>query len=340
MVDVIKLQNKIIENPDYIHQILEELGHTYIRDKGNYFVCRNIDGDNDTAVSILKDTLHYENFSHGSSGSIITLVEEELGLNFKDALKWIAKTLGLSDVKSVNKKIILPFGGFYKQISSNDSENIEIPVYGEEILPPADCLSYMWLVKDHVDLVTQERFGIRVDLDSNRIVIPVRNTVGGLVGAKARANDSNVPLDRRWSMYKPYRKSMVLYGFNENYNDIIFKSTVVVVEAEKSVLQAISFGFNLCTGIGGHNISETQANYIKGFFADRIILAFDSGLREEEIRFEAEKLAKGNRLYKPKIGYIYDREGSVLRPKYKESPTDRGLEVFKILMRKPFLHWL
>ena len=45
----------------------------------------------------------------------------------------------------------------------------------------------MWF-EDGVDYLTQERFGIRIDFDSNRIVIPVRDYNNQLVGAKGRYN--------------------------------------------------------------------------------------------------------------------------------------------------------
>lgn len=311
--------NMIKDSPELIEVILEALGHDDVRDRGRYYQCSNLDGDNHTAISILKENLLYNNYTRNRKGNIFALVMDDLDVSFGPALRFVAKAINF-DEKA--KRIHYPFSGFYRSmIHSDDNPEENMIVYDEDILPPPDALSEMWF-KDGVDYLTQEKFGIRLDLNSNRIIIPEYNINGDLVGAKGRFNGVCDPSDR-WSMYKPYAKSLVLYGWHQNYSYIMKKQMVFIVEAEKSVCQAASWGFNLMLAVGGHDISRTQAKYIQSLGVD-VIIAFDAGLDEEDIVDQARKAVLCSRFWTNRVGYI-DMDGLP----DKVSPTDMGYNKFR-----------
>ena len=57
-MDAQKLLTAIENNAeDNIVVILELLGHDDVRDRGKYIQCSNLDGDNRTAISVLKEGL-------------------------------------------------------------------------------------------------------------------------------------------------------------------------------------------------------------------------------------------------------------------------------------------
>ena len=315
-MDASKLLDKLEENAeDNIITVLSALGHEDIRDRGKYIQCSNIDGDNRSAISILKEGLLYQNFTRGRKGNIITLVMDERDCNFPEALEWLAKTIGYKEVP-----IHYPFGGFYRTLYQSKNYESDLPTYPESALPPPDALPQMWF-NDGVDYLTQERFGIRIDFDSNRIVIPARNYNGELVGAKGRYN-GDCPMDERWSMYIPYAKSQVLYGWKENHEKIVKKQRVYIVEAEKSVCQAASWDFNLMLAVGGHDISEVQARRIKSLGVD-VVIAFDQGIARDVLLEQCDKVRIDNQFFRNRVGYI-DMSGMP----NKVSPTDMGMEKF------------
>lgn len=328
MIDVTRLTNEIISNPDHIIKILEDLGHTNCRDRGKYIQCSNLDGDNKGAISVLKDKLLYQNFTRGRKGNIFSLVMDEKNVGFREAIEFVIKSIGYSGA-SISVKY--PFHGFYHSIChSGKSSNEDIKTYPLSVLPRADCLSEMWF-KDGVDYLTQERFGIRLDLDTNCIVIPEYNFNGELVGAKARYNGDCDPSER-WSMYLPFAKSLILYGWTQNYNDIVQNQLVYIVEAEKSVCQAASWGTNLMLAIGGHDISQTQASRIKSLGVD-VVIGFDEGISEKEIIEQAQKVVINSDIFKNRVGYI-PMNGMPT----KASPTDMGHDTF--LKLKESIKWL
>ena len=323
-MDAAELLNELQSNPDNVIKVLEKIGHTDIKDKGNYWQMSNINGDNPTALCILKENLIFSNFSHGKKGSFFSLVMDERCCNFHEALQFIAKCIGYSKKETI--KIKKPFHGFYDElIRAETTPELSLKKYKESDLPDAHSLSKMWL-DDGVDLLTQEKFGIRIDHSSNRIIIPEYDFCGNLVGAKARYN-GECPFDERWSMYIPYSKSCVIYGYHQNYNSIQKKQLAIVLEAEKSVLQLVSMNYNIGLAIGGHDISNVQAKYLKRLGVD-IIIGFDAGISKDECIEQAKKIMVDNRIWSNRIGYIDMSEYSD-----KSSPTDLGLNVFQYLIR-------
>ncbi len=325
MVNYIDLQNHLIENPDKIVVVLESLGFDHIIDRNKYYQFPNKDGDNQTACSILKSTLQYNNYTRGKKGNLFTLVKEEKNLDFKECLEYISSKI---KYKTANYSINYPFNHFYKNFLKQQLEpELYLKHYPETILPPSDSLSKKWL-DDGVDLLTQERFGIRYDHETDKILIPERDYSGSIVGVKERNNDPNCKDSERWGMYIPWSKSQTVYGWYENYKDIQRKKKCFVFESEKSVCQLSSYGINLGLAIGGHNFSPTQSRYIKGLLCNEIIVAFDEGICREEIEHEARKLVVNNLIYHNKVGYIFDDSKSILLPGSKNSPSDIGLNNF------------
>ena len=325
-----ELLNELQSNPDNVIKVLEKIGHNDIKDKGSYLQMSNIDGDNPTALCILKENLIYSNFSHGKKGSFFSLVMDERRCNFNEALQFIAKCIGYSKKESI--KIHKPFHGFYDELLRTEkAPELTLRKYTENDLPDAGSLSKLWL-DDGVDLLTQEKFGIRIDHSSNRIIIPEHDFYGNLVGAKGRFN-GNCNLDERWSMYIPYSKSYIIYGYFQNYDSIQRKQKAIVFEAEKSVLQAVSMNCNIGLALGGHDISNVQSKYLKRLGVD-IIIGFDAGISNEECVEQAQKVMIDNRIWRNKVGYIdmSDVPG-------KNSPTDMGLDIFRGLIKHKII-WL
>lgn len=328
-MDAAELLNELQSNPDNIIKVLEKIGHHDIKDKGYYWQMSNIDGDNPTALCVKKEELIYSNFSHNRKGSFFSLVMDELKLSFPEAIKYIAKCIGF---KGTNLHIHKPFHGFYDDIIKAETyPELSLRRYSESDLPPNDSLSKMWL-DDGVDFLTQEAFGIRVDHGSNRIIIPEQDYYGNLIGAKARYN-GQCEFDNRWSMYIPYSKSLVIYGYSQHYSHIQKKQKAIILEAEKSVLQAESMNCHLGLAIGGHDISSTQALYIKRLGVD-VIIGFDAGVGVDCCVEQAQKVKVNNRLWNNRVGYI-----DMSDVPDKNSPTDQGLKEFSRLLTQKIV-WI
>lgn len=329
-MDAIALRDKIVGNKNYIFQIIDSLGYKQIKESQKYFSFPRLDGDNLSANTLYIDSLRWQCYTRGESGNIFTLVMSTKNITFPESLEYCANVIGITAEEL--PKTTYPFSGFFKGIYKISGSLLEADeTYPETILTKYNGFSQMFF-EDGVSFDVQQYFGITFSHNDNAVVIPIRNMKGNLVGVKMRNNDKNCPHEKRfWSEYN-YPKTRVLYGLFHNYKKIIEKDTLIIFESEKGVLQAASIDCYVSIGIGGHNISPTQAKLIKSLMINKIIIAFDEGIDEWDIMEECAKLVAHNNIYNPKIYYIYDKNNQILPEGSKDSPIDHGKTVFQKLL--------
>lgn len=297
------------------------------------------DGHNPTAMQLKLDTLKFNGFSINLHGNIYTLVMNTQNLSFAKALRYIADELGL-EKSQFSKKIKYPFSGFYRGLMKEIQEpECSMQIYDESILDEYLGNYNLMFFKDGINFQTQEYFKVGFDLESLRITVPEYTLDGKLCGIMGRLNDSKCAKEDRWLPIIPCSRSLTLYGYHRNYDTIQQKNIVVVGESEKFVQQLHSMGS--CVGLAtcGCDVSDTQAKYLKSLMTSKIVLAYDEGLNEDQVRLQAEKLILNNAVFKNRVGYICDRENVILPKGSKASPSDFGREAFLELMKNHVI-WL
>ena len=93
-----ELSEYLINNPDEIEKILEELGFHKIRNRGKYISCAVEGFNNSSGVSILIENLHIESFTthFDFKGHLFDLVQHMKGYtNFGDTMRFIHKILNI-----------------------------------------------------------------------------------------------------------------------------------------------------------------------------------------------------------------------------------------------------
>lgn len=217
----------------------------------------------------------------------------------------------------------------------------ELPQYMPHVL---DCFVQTypqeWL-DDGISKKTMDRFNISYSISQNKIIIPHYDILGRLVGIRGRAlNDWEVenigkyaPIQVEGIWYK-HPLSMNLYGLDRTYMDIRRNGVCYLFESEKSVLQMDGFSIPNCSAaVCGSNFNKYQLNILMKFCApSEIVICFDKEeLPGEEKYFN--KLWNICQKYKQycNFSFIYDREGLL---NLKDSPTDKGEEVFLQLLKK------
>lgn len=341
-MDALTLQNKLIDQPDLIIKVLIATGidENAIREVPSQHLIKapRPDGDNPSGLLVYTNSLRVIGTTRTElTGNLFTLVMRLKNIRFPEALNFIAKEIGYDAVNET--KIHYPFGGFYRKLIGDDADPEEILTeHSESELPSPLYISERFL-KDNIPLITQEQWGVRYSFEEDAILIPIYSLSGKLVGCKARANYDVSDSEKRWWAYIKYPKTQVVYGLHQNYSSIISKRTLIVFESEKSVLQCAGYSCNNAVAVAGHSISKAQVKLIQGMMCDRIVVAFDEGLDEEEIEFETKKLKMQNHIISNKVGYVYDRDHDVLMPGSKDSPSDNGKEALVELLQK-HTRWL
>lgn len=232
-----------------------------------------------------------------------------------------------------------------KELYQVKRRNVELPVYDEKVMDVFVPRPAAEWVEEGITPETMKKFNIRYGISQNIIVIPHYNADGKLVGVRRRALN---PEDIEDGKYKPIKVEQIwyshplalnLYGLNFTKDAINKSGKVVIFEGEKSVMLMDSYygNDNNSVAICGSTLQRAQVEILfKECKIDEIIIALDKEYgdkwSEKTDKFFEKMVATCKKFNKYcSCSFIFDREG-LLRE--KDSPVDRGKEVFEKLYNK------
>ena len=341
--------DEIISNLDIdaVVSMMEKLGADRWVDKGTHIIfptiCHNEDASEASMkLYFYKDTKLFVCYTHDGNMSIFKFLKNYYEARGVDYDWYNDIYLAVRDCGNFRRN-----EGFvvekYKSVRDRYSRRKEmvLPEYSPNVL---DCFvrkhPVEWL-EDGISEEAMDKFNISYSIAHNKIIIPHYDADNRLIGIRGRALNEweieNVgkytPLKMEEVWYK-HPLSMNLYGLNVTRENIRRKQICFLVESEKAVMQMESFSFPNCSAaVCGSNFNKYQLNILmKTCCPAEIVLCFD----KEELPGQDRYF---NKLYDicKKYGqycdfsFVYDREGLL---NLKESPTDRGEEVFTKLIEK------
>lgn len=327
---IIKIKDKLRDNPESIIHILNELGCENIKPLKGHEI--RWGSSNGSKINI--ETLSYASFSHNHKGDIITMVSLLKEIDLGQAIKWLAKELNLSYEYSEKVEVVLPFNGFFKQYSKVKDNDVNPPkTYPIERLKEyTGRLNTLWL-EDNISLQTQELFDIGLDFETNRITIGWKDVNSELVGIMGRLNKKELTdKDTKYLPIIPFNKSKVLYGLDVNYSNILDNGTIIIVESEKSVLRGYELGYRNIVALGGNNISERQAALIKSLCVN-VVISLDEGIKLTHSIEQAKKCKIENPFFSNEV-YVMEVDDL---PK-KHSVFDMNKEVIDNYLKNKLIY--
>lgn len=334
-MDKNEIKDYLRENPENIKKILEALGCDYVKMHKERITSTRPGGDNKTAVSVklnnsLSTSVYTDNqFKDNENNDFFAVIEYFKECNFNEAIRYVCKICNLR--YSGSKKIGVESSGynFLKQYVQSLNKNkreeyIEKTLDEETINRFVKCNSVQY-ENDGVSELTQEKFELCYDVLDNRIITPIRNDDGKLITFKGRTCNKDYKMYGipKFLYYYPFHGERYLYGLYENYFDILNADKVFIFESEKAVMQCDSMGFNNAVSVSKKTISDIQVKKLLKL-GKALVVAFDKDVTLGEIEFECKKFNGLTDVY-----YIYDTLDLLDK---KESPTDKGVEVFKKLI--------
>lgn len=350
------IKEYIIVN-DKIEYILEELGchHITSHDSNRYITAGfpqmqgHPYGDNTKAMSILTDSLHIESYTRNikdkyGNSDIISLVCAIKDLYFTSALKWLCDTLNIDYYSDETEDIPLSLQLTNMLSDMNGSldgleEDIKLKPINENILNTYYKCGNDLFLKDGVSLKTQREFEIGVDLDSQRITIPIRDELSTLVGVKGRLfTKSKNTYEDKYIYLERCSKSKILYGLYKTMNYIKQENKCIVVESEKSVLALWDVGIRNVVSVSGHSLSRYQVEMITRLGIEEVILCYDQDVnRLENGKVDrSEYVKEANKFIQEiKVTAMVDLNGNYLLE--KESPVDNMEKFYKLFEERKVL---
>lgn len=177
--------------------------------------------------------------------------------------------------------------------------------------------------EEGISYESMEKFQVRYDPFSNRIVYPIRNPDGEIVNIGGRALDFDWKErgERKYTYFFKWGTIDTIYGISENMDDIQKSKEIILFEGCKSVLIADTWGIHNTAAILTSHLSTNQFKILIKLGYD-VVFALDKDVNV--------LLDKNIQKLKQYIGvyYIQDRQGLL---DSKDSPVDKGAEVFKQL---------
>lgn len=330
---------------DKVKKLLDSLEIPY-EDKGSYFllptVCHNDNVDDASwKLYYYKNTHIFQCYTECGSMSIFTFLKHYYEARdieydwFQDILEVILrcsaarKSGGESGYKSIRENY-MP-----RKIRN------ELPSYPEGLLDTfVKYYPIEWL-SDGITRAAMDKFNIRFSPTQNKIIIPHYDAAGRLIGIRGRALEPweienvgkylPVQIEGKWYSHP---LSLNLYGLNFTKENIKKSGIAYLFEAEKSVLQCENFSILNCSAaVCGSKLNKYALDIlIRECHPREIVLCFD---QEEELGQSTyfNKLYELCNKYKvyTNFSFIYDKEKLL---KLKDSPSDRGEEIFTRLLER------
>ncbi len=350
-----------------VFNLVTELGGEPLPIKGNYFISRTI-CHNPAGQGSYK-LYYYDNGGGGifhcytacpeGSFDIFELVRKQKTIS--DGIEWslfraisfVASYFGFSEYEQLEfnncNKLLKDWDVLnnYEELNSAQEEKqiIELKIFDDNILNylPRPII-IPWEQEGIKREVIRQR-GIAYDPVNEGIVIPHYDINGKLVGIRERTLAKE---NEKFGKYMPaildgkmynHQLGFNLYNLNNSKNAIKILKKAIVFESEKATMQYSSFvgeKNDISVACCGSSIIYYQMKLLLSLGVTEVIIAFDKQFKElndDEHKRWVKKLKSIHKKYSPyvEISFIFDKENLL---GYKDSPTDRGEEIFFELFKR------
>lgn len=240
-------------------------------------------------------------FGCGEGGDVVSFIMHKEGLSYIDSMKYLAKKAGikLDDTKSskenkilnryydINKDIMMYFyknlltdkaGQIYLKNRGFRSNIVNTFMLGFTKNSWDDLLNYVkkkdYLLDDieNLGLIKKSQNGKYYDKYRNRLIFPIINHYGKVIGFGGRSIDSTMPKYLNSPESQVFKKRYNLYGLN------IFKKQaskdIILVEGYMDVIGLNNQGIDQAVASLGTSLTSDQAKLLKRY-AKNVYICYD-----------------------------------------------------------------
>lgn len=305
------------------------------------------------------DSRNFHCYTSCGSMDILKVLQNALGISLSKAIEYIAMRFGMTDMFKVgfgNEETAVDSDDWslmssFKLRSTVEEKLQEIKPIDESVLNHFYKMAHRSFLNDGINIETIAKFGIMYDIYNNRIIIPHRNDKGELIAVRCRNLEEELVNTGRKYMPIIINNKLLsaptgqyFYGLYNNKLNIQRFKKVILLESEKAVMQLDTMypDTNIGLALSSSNLSKYQIGILKSLGVEEVIVAldkeFDTIGSDEEILYR-KRIIKTilNRLKAEgfMVSVIWDNFNLLNR---KDSPTDRGKEVFDKLLSSRFTY--
>lgn len=306
-----RISEDIIEKIKNENDIVDIISDTVRlkRSGRNYIGLCPFHNDKSPSFSVSQDKQIYKCFSCGEAGNVVTFIMKSKNMNFIEALKYLAErasiplNLGEGESSGVTKRkellykvnveagrfffsnlmssrqskdyffnrgikesTIRRFGlGYAKDGWSNLIYHLKRKGFSEEILLEAGLI------------LKSEKKGTYYDRFRNRVMFPVFDIKGRVIGFGGRVLDDSKPKYLNSPQTLVFNKGTNLYGLNFAVKNEIPDRYFIIVEGYMDCISLHQYGITNAVASLGTALTTNQARLLKRY-ADKIIISYDADL--------------------------------------------------------------
>ena len=337
-----ELKDKI--NKDMVLQLMDYFGAQPLKENEEYIIFPTIcHSSQSPKLYYYPSTNSWNCWSQcGGQVDIISIVQEQEGLTFQESIEWLIDFFQLNTKKWGRPKIEhKPREIQKKKIDINE----KLPCYNESILNTFYSIPIADWLNEGISKETMDLFGVKFDLNTNGIIIPVKDIEHRLIGIRCRnLNEEVIEQYGKYIMYTDliskitykFPTGKILYGLNLNKNKIIECKKIIICEGEKSVLLSRTWFKNndITVASFGCNLTDYQIELIKSLHVKDIIFMWDRE-EDEKILKKMEKVYRKCSLFF-NVWYIKNYENKI---NIKDSPMDKNEDIFRDLIKNNLIKY-
>lgn len=290
-------------------------------------------GEKTPSFMVSSELQLYKCFGCGKSGDVFTFLEEHEGMEFGEALKYLADRAGIKLIVTTNtssseKEKIIEINkaalNFYQYVLLQHPSGKKVLKYLLEDRGLSMEMIKLFKIGYSPDnynalsnyLITKKKFkiddlkisglfvGRNIDRFKGRVIFPLtdhRDNIIAFAGRVLPWADKNQAKYINSPDTPLYHKSMILYGLNLTKGHIRDQKKVVIVEGEIDMISSFSAGVKNVVAIKGSALTEDQIRLLGRFLplqSDKkeIILCLDSD-------FAGNEAAKRGAIIASNLGY-------------------------------------
>ena len=270
---------------------LEEIARTYVdlKRRGRTYVCNcPFHSEKTPSFTVFPDTQSFYCFGCGAGGDVITFIQQIENLDFMDAVKLLAQNSGMT-VLAVNRAAA---NFYYRMLTGSDKRGLQyfiqrhlttttIKKYGLGFAPETwDALSRYLLQQGFTeeelllaDVSRRSRRGTLIDTFRNRVIFPIVDLRGNVIGFGGRVLDDSQPKYLNTAQTPVFDKGKNLFSLQFAKNSVT--TTLILAEGYMDVIAVHQAGFENVVATLGTAITPDQARKISQY-AKTVIIAYDS----------------------------------------------------------------
>lgn len=318
----------------------------------DYITCKTVcHGGDSHKLYYYENTQLFKCFSGGcGSFDIFELISKLKDMDLNQSIYFVVNFFNLqSRLEVVDEDFsedwqILNAYNKINEIIPSNSDILALPEYDLKIIQNYPQPRYWNWEQEGISKEVCDYMNIHFDPIGGNILIPHMDKNGRCIGIRQR---TLIQGQEQFGKYKPWKRGKQMFNhplaFNL-YTSPTFWSNIgqskiaIVFEAEKSVLQFLSyFGLknDMSCAICGHSLSKYQFNLLVRQGVNEIVIAFDKDYHEYLDKDYENFINHLNNIYNKfgtncNMSFIIDTKNYL---DYKNSPTDRGKEIFLELFR-------